>query len=737
MELKHTEERDELSRQRATLHSENQQAKRALVHARDVRAAAINDTRRIVLAQQHEHHRQLVARLPVELRHIQTILHQAQDILTARQAVLDEHLSQCQQDIEEARSAVHSDLANVAAASWHTADDALTKARTSVDYAQQQVQDADGRLRSLAHELQKAITARTTEVQRHVAMKTSQLDEVQRSFSTLLSENSGHFPELTFNAESIQRAADDLAQMKKRAQGRTSFARDWVQYLDQRAEQLRDRLAEYVNLVCATTVGIASDRYFGDRGPFVERQFDLAIVDEAGKVTELEFLVSAVRARRWVLVGDHKQLPPYYDQALDPYLQSATRERVARRLPPIDATPLMDSVFERLWCKFNPDTTTTANASDSARVAPTSTSAAADSPAARSVEDPATSADAAFDYIEQVEDMWRKRHADRAWEEGHRAEQMEKMWRARHTTTERLTSGRTDKDVSDTQVSSFDRHPTSRCVTLDVQRRMHPDLALFVSEMFYGGRYYSPPDPHFTKSKELDLVHFPKPVTFIDVRPGRDARGYEVDLSNNVQRKRHLRAHQDDLPRRGFANPHEAAQVIEVLEALVDDSEVSREQAQLHRSGDRVPAIGVIGLYAGQVALIRKLIRTDSVLQSERLSSSEWLCRGVNVVVNTVDAFQGKECPIIILSFTRSNPRQAVGFVDDPHRLNVALSRARKKLILIGDAETLTRRARESRRQAKETRAAMRERQFFTQLVAYVEGKGKSMRLFERRSVTP
>jgi hypothetical protein len=108
----------------------------------------------------------------------------------------------------------------------------------------------------------------------------------------------------------------------------------------------------------------------------------------------------------------------------------------------------------------------------------------------------------------------------------------------------------------------------------------------------------------------------------------------------------------------------------------------------------------------------------------------------MRISVNSVDAFQGKECPVIILSFTRSNRRNAVGFVDDSNRLNVALSRARKKLILIGDTETLTRRVKERPDGSKDSRAAGKERDFFVQLIRYVEGHGKTMRVFERRSIS-
>jgi superfamily I DNA and/or RNA helicase len=74
--------------------------------------------------------------------------------------------------------------------------------------------------------------------------------------------------------------------------------------------------------------------------------------------------------------------------------------------------------------------------------------------------------------------------------------------------------------------------------------------------------------------------------------------------------------------------------------------------------------------------------------------------------------------------------------VDDPNRLNVALSRARKKLVLVGDTETLTRRTRERPDGNNDNRAAKKERDFFVQLIRYIEGRGKTMKVFERRSAS-
>ena len=444
-----------------------------------------------------------------------------------------------------------------------------------------------------------------------------------------------------------------------------------------------------------------------------------------------------MRAKRWVLVGDHKQLPPYYDQILDPYLRDANKARQAGNQPPLDAQALQLSIFERLWRGLNPDQLQNILGTERPDENPRSHEATAQAPlAGTTIDDPSVSWNAAYDQAEQSETMWRERQITQAWEDKRREEQLDDMWlQQRIGRSDNLSQPLRGKQPKVNTVE-MDSVGASRCVTLDVQRRMHPDLAVFVSEMFYGGRYYSPDDDSYLQSKTLDLAHFPKPVTFIDICPGNGADGYEVDLSKRDQRKRHLAEHDAGLPERGYANLREAEQVIQVLEAIANDAALQREHAELEQAGDQVPLVGIIALYAGQVALIHRLIRLSGTLRGEKVSGSDWLCGGMRITVNSVDAFQGKECPVIILSFTRSNRRQAVGFVDDPNRLNVALSRARKKLVLVGDTETLTRRAREQAGGNKDSRAAGKERDFFVQLIRYVEGRGKTMRVFERRSVS-
>ena len=87
--------------------------------------------------------------------------------------------------------------------------------------------------------------------------------------------------------------------------------------------------------------------------------------------------------------------------------------------------------------------------------------------------------------------------------------------------------------------------------------------------------------------------------------------------------------------------------------------------------------IGVISPYKEQV------IQTQKFFKEEDL-------KDYDIVVNTIDSFQGQEKDIIYISLVRSNEKGEIGFLKDYRRLNVAMTRAKKKLVVIGDSATLT-----------------------------------------------
>jgi superfamily I DNA and/or RNA helicase len=91
--------------------------------------------------------------------------------------------------------------------------------------------------------------------------------------------------------------------------------------------------------------------------------------------------------------------------------------------------------------------------------------------------------------------------------------------------------------------------------------------------------------------------------------------------------------------------------------------------------------VGIISPYRAQVQLLRRLVRGTAYFKPYRHL----------IAVNTVDGFQGQERDVILISLVRANDEGQIGFLRDLRRMNVAITRARMKLIILGDASTLTR----------------------------------------------
>ena len=197
-------------------------------------------------------------------------------------------------------------------------------------------------------------------------------------------------------------------------------------------------------------------------------------------------------------------------------------------------------------------------------------------------------------------------------------------------------------------VSLFERmiglHPEAS-VLLDTQYRMHPGIMGFPARAFYGGELRAAKG--LEKMKLSGLLAFPAENPVLDDRPV-----VFLDTGGRFREKR----------RRGSPsreNPGEA----EMVRGLVKE---------LLGLGLDTSQVGVIAPYDDQVKLLRGILPEG-------------------VEARTVDGFQGREKEVIILSLVRSNPTGRIGFLNDRRRLNVAITRARRKLIVIGDAGTLSR----------------------------------------------
>ncbi len=183
---------------------------------------------------------------------------------------------------------------------------------------------------------------------------------------------------------------------------------------------------------------------------------------------------------------------------------------------------------------------------------------------------------------------------------------------------------------------------------LRVQYRMHEAIMNFPSRYFYKDGLLAHPGV----KKTLLRPHEP-PVEFIDTA----GAGYQEA--------------QDPETLSRF-NDEEAHLVIRLAEKLI-------EHIGIEAWMEEGITMGIITPYRAQVDLLLKLAEGSSVVEPLHKF----------ITINTVDAFQGQERDVIAISFVRSNDKGEVGFLSDVRRTNVAMTRAKKKLIMVGDSATL------------------------------------------------
>lgn len=199
------------------------------------------------------------------------------------------------------------------------------------------------------------------------------------------------------------------------------------------------------------------------------------------------------------------------------------------------------------------------------------------------------------------------------------------------------------------------RHPeTVRMLT--VQYRMNEALMRFSSDWFYGGRLTAAPE---VKRRSL-LDELDEPLVWVDTSQ-EDAPSCEEEFVGASY---------------GRINKGEARLTLQTLRDYA-------RRIGRHRLVEERVDIGVISPYRAQVQYLRGLLRRDEALRP--------LAR--QITVNTVDAFQGQERDVVLVSLVRANEDGQIGFLSDLRRMNVAITRARMKLIILGSGATLCRHA--------------------------------------------
>lgn len=192
--------------------------------------------------------------------------------------------------------------------------------------------------------------------------------------------------------------------------------------------------------------------------------------------------------------------------------------------------------------------------------------------------------------------------------------------------------------------------------TLLTQYRMAPPIGDLVSHTFYDGKLQngSRPIPAFYKSGPAFLK---SPVAWLDTSTAGKRAHHEKDSGPSIY------------------NRCEAEQIIEVLKQIASCTEFLAEFMRLRENDE--PLIGVICMYAEQKRLIRKKFNQENWVEGFKEL----------VKIDTVDSYQGKENRVIIVSLTRSEPKKAPGFLRTPNRINVAMSRAMDRLLIVGNVE--------------------------------------------------
>lgn len=218
-------------------------------------------------------------------------------------------------------------------------------------------------------------------------------------------------------------------------------------------------------------------------------------------------------------------------------------------------------------------------------------------------------------------------------------------------------------------------HPEA-VTLLKMQYRMSEDIMRFSSNYFYDGQVESAPEVRFRSILDLDT-----PMEWVDTEqtlPQPLPEGMGVDtLGNDVI---DLQANDSPPYREGlgeglsYINKAEGLLTLHVLQQYF-------ERIGKQRLLDERIDVGIISPYRAQVQYLRRLLMKREYFKPFRRQVS----------INTVDGFQGQERDIIVISLVRSNDEGQIGFLRDLRRMNVAITRARMKVIILGNRQTLTR----------------------------------------------
>ncbi len=495
-------------------------------------------------------------------------------------------------------------------------------------------------------------------------------------------------------------------------------------------------LLESANLVCGTTIGILQHPAIKAGREVVMEPFDVLIVDEASKTTLTEFLVPALHAKRWVVVGDRRQLSPYVEEkdltenlrglvppeqanfamhaflASDVFSSQRRQQTLIAVETPEQAEILAEELEARSVHAVNLDESVLATLQGVENACPA-----------------LLYADVVYGFPETLQRWQQRLPADLAtvvgnvpdmpdWEAHRRALGIKRLdpkiwadevaWRLIRAYELRNSDSEAEKkkyndeifllrpisldeqadkklkqDIDNIQRVAMpsilellqcgagtmgwkqetvltDGLPqqalSQRQVSLAFQHRMHPHISVFPREEYYAEDDLLQDAAEMDANREWSYPRYKHRAIWLNIAPAR---------SNDSNRKN-----------QGNANPAEAKAAIDELKAF---SQWAQSAPKPGRDPQAAWEVAVLTFYRGQEAELRKELR--KLCKQPGHTRNFELGPRVRITLCTVDRFQGHEADLVLLSFVKSG---SAGFLNSPNRLNVALTRARYQLVLIG-----------------------------------------------------
>ncbi len=496
-------------------------------------------------------------------------------------------------------------------------------------------------------------------------------------------------------------------------------------------------LVDSANLVCGTTIGILQHPEIKAKGNQMSKPvYDILIIDEASKTTFHEFLVPAQFAKRWVLCGDPRQLSPYVEpESIAATVRSllseevereccrdiytvAKRERKPIQLLLIENNEAIRELYRTqaegkgLYTSVIEETTNLEDTTILTRILASSVIICNEESAKRISKYLPGSLEvirgdtnilsptfrAKRNYFEKQNNLWKSRESE--WEDElskimgfefytrtTKDGTFEKYRQKKHLLLpEFLEDNSNDnEDTREYSVDNFDKqlnrirlcaYPSvlellvegfqpeaefdstlnrgfpkdaleKRLTKLQYQFRMHPEISEFPRTQIYDSTLLKDA-PSIENNREWQYQRFNRRSMWLDVS------GRCVDDSNEK----------------------EAKELVKELNNFIEWAE-SNPNVDGHEW-----EVAVLSFYNNQVHLIHKLIQEETNLEYD--GSSYYESKNIQVRVGSVDSIQGREADIVFISFVRNRSR-GIGFLNSPNRLNVAITRARYQLVLVGN----------------------------------------------------